>query len=90
LPAGPGYNTCEDDVERLFQRIYEALGYSEPGNDIRGKRRGESGAPTLRCSIATGPFKQFELKGPSEALVRHRKQLFSYVIELKAPWGVTE
>jgi hypothetical protein len=29
----------------VSQPVYEVLGYTEPGHDIRGKRRGESGAP---------------------------------------------
>ena len=79
----------EDDIERLFQALYLALGYLKPGQDIRGKRRGESGAPDVALLNSDRTFQVIvELKRPSEKLSLHRRQLVAYVQELKSPWGI--
>jgi hypothetical protein len=79
----------EDEVERLFQPIYEALGYSTPGRDIRGKRRGESGVPDVVLINSDGSFNVVvELKNPDEELAHYELQLQRYLAELKPSWGL--
>ena len=79
----------EDDVERLFQPIYVALGYTNVGRDILGKRKGKSGVPDVRLANSDDSVQVIvELKKPAEELSDHEGQLIRYVRDLKAPYGL--
>jgi len=79
----------EDEVERLFNQIYHALGYTSEGLDIRGKRAGESGVPDVVLLNSDGSFAAvIELKKPSEELTSHEPQIRDYLRELRPAWGL--
>ena len=79
----------EDDVERLFQPVYEGLGYLTIGRDILGKRKGKSGIPDVRLANSDDSVQVIvELKKPRESLSDHENQLIRYVRDLKAPYGM--
>ncbi|CAN5635607.1 hypothetical protein BH24DEI1_BH24DEI1_07280 [soil metagenome] len=79
----------EDDVERLFQTVYLALGYMRVAQDILGKRKGKSGIPDVRL-LNTDESVQVvvELKKPAESLRDHEAQLFRYVRDLRSSYGL--
>ncbi len=79
----------EDDIERLFGDIYVALGYTKVAKDILGKRGGKSGIPDVRLLNSDESIQVIvELKKPSENLADHENQLFRYVRDLKARYGL--
>lgn len=80
----------EDDIERLFQNVYLELGYSTVGRDILGKRKSKkSGIPDVRLLNSDDSIQTIvELKKPSENLGDHENQLFAYMRDLKAPFGL--
>ena len=79
----------EDDVERSFQPVYIALGYSNVGRDILGKRKGRSGIPDVELKNNDDSTQVIvELKKPSENLNEHEDQLVRYVRDLNAPYGI--
>lgn len=79
----------EDDVERLFQPVYEALDYRVVGKEILGKRPGRSGIPDVRLVNEDGSIQcVVELKRPAEDLADHVSQLTGYLDDLKAPYGL--
>ncbi len=82
-------NFNEDDIERLFQAVYLALGYQHVGQDILGKRKGASGIPDVLLTNSDDSIQVVvELKKPTEALEQHTDQLVRYMRELKAPFGI--
>jgi N-6 DNA Methylase/Type I restriction enzyme R protein N terminus (HSDR_N)/Eco57I restriction-modification methylase len=80
----------EDDIERLFQNVYIELGYKTVGRDILGKRKSKkSGIPDVRLLNSDDSIQVIvELKKPSENLSDHENQLFAYMRDLKAPFGL--
>jgi len=79
----------EDEIERLFNPIYHSLGYTTPGQDIRGKRSGESGIPDVVLLNSDGSFNVvIELKNPNEVLSSHEPQIQEYLRELRPAWGL--
>ncbi len=80
----------EDDIERLFQNVYLELGYTTVGRDILGKRKSKkSGIPDVRLlNTDDSPQVIVELKKPAENLSDHENQLFAYMRDLKAPYGL--
>lgn len=79
----------EDEVERLFEPVYGALGYRATGVDIRYKRRGRSGVPdALLLNSDSSIQVVVELKNPREDLAVHEGQLQQYVRQLRAPYGL--
>ncbi len=79
----------EDDIERLFGDIYVALGYTKVAKDTLGKRGGKSGIPDVRLLNSDESIQVIvELKKPSENLADHENQLFRYVRDLKARYGL--
>jgi hypothetical protein len=79
----------EDEVERLFNPIYHALGYTSEGQDIRGKRSGESGVPDVVLLNSDGSFNVvIELKNPTEVLTSHEPQIREYMRELRPAWAL--
>lgn len=86
-------NLTEDEIEKLFVPVYEALDYQQAGLDIKGKPRGRAGFPDVLLldsveGLPSDVFVVVELKRPSEDLERHANQLFKYLNELNAPWGL--
>lgn len=89
LDRALGRPLTEDEVERLFNPIYHALGYTSPGQDIRGKRSGESGVPDVVLLNSDGSFNVVvELKNPTEVLTSHELQIREYMRELRPTWGL--
>lgn len=80
----------EDDIERLFQSVYLELGYTTVGRDILGKRKSKkSGIPDVRLLNSDDSIQVVvELKKPIENLSDHEDQLFAYMRDLKAPYGL--
>ena len=79
----------EDDIERLFGDVYVALGYTKVAKDILGKRGSRSGIPDVRLLNSDESIQVIvELKKPSENLSEHEPQLFRYVRDLKARYGL--
>jgi methylase of polypeptide subunit release factors len=79
----------EDDIERLFQEVYVALGYMQVGQDILGKRGSKSGIPDVRLLNSDESVQVVvELKKPTEDLAEHEDQLFRYVRDLRARYGL--
>lgn len=79
----------EDDIERLFGEVYIALGYTQVAKDILGKRKGRSGIPDVRLLNSDESIQVVvELKKPDEDLADHEDQLFRYVRDLKARYGL--
>lgn len=82
-------NMNEDDIERLFGEVYIALGYTQVAKDILGKRKGRSGIPDVRLLNSDESIQVVvELKKPDEDLADHEDQLFRYVRDLKARYGL--
>lgn len=82
-------NFNEDDIERLFQPVYLALGYANIGQDILGKRKGASGIPDVLLTNSDESIQVVvELKKPAEDLANHTEQLRRYMLELNAPFGI--
>jgi len=79
----------EDDIERLFGDAYLALGYHQPAKDILGKRKSKSGIPDVRLLNSDESIQVIvELKKLSETLAEHEPQLFRYMRDLKARYGL--
>lgn len=79
----------EDDIEHLFQPVYVELGYLNRGRDILGKRGSKSGIPDVRLLNSDESIQVIvELKKPSENLNNHEPQLFRYMHDLKARYGL--
>lgn len=79
----------EDDIEHLFNPVYLELGYLNRGKDILGKRGSKSGIPDVRLLNSDESIQVIvELKKPSENLSDHEDQLFRYMRDLKARYGL--
>jgi hypothetical protein len=82
----------ERDVENLFLEtgFYDALGYEGTGTDIRSEfslpdqRRPDY--ITLNATEAVTAV--YEFKEPTQDLSDHTSQLFGYVTELNADYGI--
>lgn len=89
LASGVHDRLSEDEVERLLEPIYQALGYRTWGRDLRGKRRGSSGIPdVLLLNNDDSVQVVVEVKRATEDLRHHEDQLIGYVRSLKAPFGL--
>jgi len=80
----------EDEIERLYQPLYEALGYTTIGGDIRGKKKGDGGIPdVLLLKDDESVHVTVELKKPSETdLSKHEGQILGYMNPLHSKWGL--
>ena len=80
----------EDDVEKGFVGVYQALGYTISGRDYRNKTRDTSGVPDVILHNSDRSIQVIvELKKPSENLDHHTQQLAEYMRSLaEAQWGL--